>query len=105
MPGEEQAVVVYLDTKSLPQVVCDENDLATLAEQLEAAVEKADVGRYEGSKVAEGHATLIMYGPDAEAIYAAVEAVLRAYPLCQGARVVIRRGGLEAESREVHLKP
>jgi hypothetical protein len=44
-----------------------------------------------------------MHGPDAEKLFAAIEPVLRGYPLCQHARVVIRRGGPEAPSREVRL--
>ena len=47
--------------------------------------------------------TLFMYGPDAERLFAGVEATLRAYPLCRGARVVIRRGGPGAATREVRL--
>jgi hypothetical protein len=44
-----------------------------------------------------------MYGPDAEKLFAAIEAVLRGYPLCQRARVEIRRGGPGAKSREIRL--
>lgn len=44
-----------------------------------------------------------MYGPDSEKLFKAVEPVLRAYPLCKGARVVIRRGGPGAPERQVEL--
>ena len=37
--------------------------------------------------------TVFMYGPDAERLYSGIEPVLRAYPLCQNARVIIRRSG------------
>lgn len=48
-------------------------------------------------------ATLFQYGPDAERLFTAIEGTLRAHPLCQVARVVIRRGGPGAEEREVRL--
>ena len=43
------------------------------------------------------------YGPDAERLFAAIESSLRAYPLCQHARVEIRRGPPGAPAREVRL--
>ena len=54
----------------------------------------------EAIEIGPAETTLFMYGPDAERLFAGVEQTLRNYPLCQGARVVIRRGGPGSEERE-----
>jgi hypothetical protein len=46
---------------------------------------------------------LFLYGPDADKLFAGVEPVLRNYPLCQGAKVVLRYGGPGAPERVVEL--
>jgi hypothetical protein len=46
---------------------------------------------------------LFPYGPDAEALFRAVELVLRRYLLCQNAAVVIRSGGPASPSRLVTI--
>lgn len=61
------------------------------------------LGIFDGNGVGPGEATLFMYGPDAERLFAGIEKTLRAYPLCQNARVVIRKGGPGAEEREIRL--
>ena len=47
------------------------------------------------TKPAPKDTTLFLYGADAEALFRAVEPVLRDYPLCQGARLTIRQGDQE----------
>ena len=99
----EQAVLVHLDGAGLPSSVYDESDLATLDAQLRETLEGGRVGEFDGHEVGGGGATLFLYGPDAEALFAAVEPTLRAYPLCRGARVVVRFGPPGASEREVRL--
>ncbi len=99
----DQAVIVYLDAQGLPDQVYEEYDLSTLEDELGEAIEAAEVGEYDGNEFGPGVVTLYMYGPDAEALFAAIEAPLRAYPLCVGAKVVIRRGGPGSQEREVVL--
>ncbi len=90
---EEQAVLVYLDGTSLPDSVCERFDLATLEDQLTAVINDKDLGEYDGNEFGPAGTTLFMYGPDARALFSAVENILRAYPLCQNSRVVVRLGG------------
>ena len=99
----EQAVVVTLDAKALPQNVYDANDLATLEDQLIDAIKGTELGEYDGNEVGQDSAVLYLYGSDAEKLFFRIEPVLRAYPLCQGARVVIRQGKSGAEQRVVQF--
>jgi hypothetical protein len=102
-PRVEQAVLVYLDSTGLPERVYEECDLATIEDQLSEIIERDQLGEFDGNEVGPAGATLFMYGPDAERLFAAVEATLRAYPLCQNARVVVRRGAPGSSQREVTL--
>jgi hypothetical protein len=99
----EQAVIVYLDGTSLPDSVYQECDTSTLEDRLIEVIERDGLGEVDGTETGPTETALFMYGPDAERLFAGVERTLRDYPLCQGARVVIRRGGPESQQREVRL--
>jgi hypothetical protein len=99
----DQAVLIHLDAAGLPDDVYEEYDLGTLEDRLIDAVESGSVGAYDGNEFGPGVTTLFLYGPDAERLFAAIEPVLRAYPLCRGARVEVRAGGPETLAREVVL--
>lgn len=101
VPG--QAVIVYLDAHGLPDEIYEEHDLATLEDQLEQAINAAQAGDFDGNEFGPGVVTLYMYGPDAERLFSVVEAPLRAYPLCAGAKVVVRRGGPGSPERTLVL--
>jgi hypothetical protein len=100
---DQQAVLVHLDGTGLPEHVYKECDLVTIEDRLIEAIDRGRLGEFDGTEVGPTETTLFMYGPDAERLFAAVEGILRAYPLCQGARAQIRRGGPGAEMREVRL--
>lgn len=99
----DQAVLVYMDGQNLPDEVYEEYDLSTIEDQLIEVIEKGGLGEFDGNEIGQGEAILYMYGPDAERLFSGIESVLRAYPLCKGARVVVRSGGLGAPEREVRL--
>jgi hypothetical protein len=101
--ASQQSVLVILDGAGLPDEVYEKYDLEQLEEQLMAALKQADAGEYDGNEFGPTEVTLFMHGADAEALYRAVDPVLRAYPLCQGARIIIRPGGPETPGREVEL--
>ena len=100
----EEAVLVHLDMAGLPMEVYEAHDLATLEDRLIEAIEGEGLGEFDGNEVGQGQATLFMYGPDAERLFAGVETILREYPLCRGARVEIRRGSPGAPAREVRIQ-
>ncbi len=95
--------MVYLKGTGLPDPVYRECDLATLEDRLVEAIERGRLGEFDGIEIGVGGATLFMYGPDAERLFTGIQPVLRAYPLCTGARVVIRYGGPRARQRQVEL--
>lgn len=65
------------------------------ADKLDAALVAARVGEYDGDEFGEGECVLFMYGPDADAIYKAVEPVLREAPFLQGATVELFAPGAQ----------
>jgi len=100
-PESEQAVQVFLKAHGLPAHVYQECDLGTIGGRLREVIKRERLGLFDGNEIGADEAVLYMYGANAERLFTGVEATLRAYPLCQGARVVIRRGGVGAEQREV----
>ena len=102
-PRSEQAVIVHVDSTGLPEDVYEQYDLATIEDRLIKVIKEDQLGEFDGNEVGRDEATLYMYGPDAERLFAGIESTLREYPLCQGARVEIRRGAPGAPLREVHL--
>ena len=102
-PKEDECVLIYLDAANLSDEIYAEFDLSTLEDQLIDVIQKNGVGEFDGNEAGEGVTTLYTYGPDADALYRAMEPVLIAYPLCRNARIVIRKGGPGSPQSEVHL--
>src|ERR1700761_8036558 len=88
----EEAVIVTLNGKDLPQEVYDKHDLSTLEDSLIEALSGSELAEFDGNEVGEDSVVLYLYGPDSEKLFARIEPILRDYPLCQSAQVVIRRG-------------
>ena len=93
-------VLIELDGVHLPESVYRDCDIATLENRLEEVLEMGEQGELDGHETGPENTTLFLYGPDAEALFAAVAPVIRDYPLCRGARVTIRQDG---EERQVVL--
>jgi hypothetical protein len=102
-PKPEDTVIVYLDGINLPDEVYKEYDLTTLATVLEDAITVHGIGRFDGTETGIEESALYMYGRDADELFAAIEPILREYPLCQGGRVVIRKGEPGSPETEVKL--
>lgn len=102
-PKAEQAVIVALAPSGLDQAVYDQNDLTTLEDQIIQSLQGTSLGAFDGNEIGPSGCTLYLYGPDAEALYAKIEPVLRSHPLCQSARVTIRQGGPGALQRETRI--
>jgi hypothetical protein len=98
-----ECVLVHLDGTTLPDDVYEHCDLWTISERLEAVLQQQGLGEFDGHETRRTATTLFLYGPDAERLYGGIEGVLRDYPLCQNARVVIRRGRFGAPERELRL--
>ncbi len=99
--SDEEAVIV--------RVVLSEIDGDTLAslnyleDDLIAAIKLADAGEFDGNELGKAELVLYMYGPNAENLFAAVEATLRNASLMKSASVVIRYGPPGAACRCINL--
>jgi hypothetical protein len=100
--GVTEAVAVYLDGVSLPDIVYSSCDTNVLADQL-IEVLGLEGGEIRASWMGPEEAAIYLYGASAEDLFARIEPVLVAYPLCQNARVVIRHGNPELGPRVVRL--
>jgi hypothetical protein len=99
----DECVLIHLDGVNLPDEVYQECDTSTLEDQLIEAIKSQQAGELDGHETGERETTIFTYGPDADDLYRVMEPVLRAYPLCQNARVVIRKGGQGSPQTEVQL--
>ena len=99
----EQAVIIHLRGSGLPDEFYEKCDVSTLEDQLREAMARKSLGEYDGNEFGPDETVLYMYGPDAEHLFAGIESVLRAYPLCKEGVAVIRRGPPGAPEREVSL--
>ena len=81
----------------------DIGPLVQLALRVEDAIEGADLGEYGGHEVAEegDEACMFLYGPDADAICAAVTPVLRKNSLTKSAQITKRSGPNSGSDPEV----
>lgn len=90
-PGKppEHAVIIEFNYGST-----DLQPLFDLETRLEAAIAAAAVGEFDGNEIAAdgSDGSLYMYGPDADALFAAVSPLLEACPFMKGARVRLRYG-------------
>ncbi|NBJ09916.1 hypothetical protein [Microvirga arsenatis] len=86
----QQALFIRLDGQSLPPAVYEEYGLSGFETQLEIAL--GDFGSLDGHARGPTDTIIYLYGRDAEAMYRAVERVLKTHPLAQGASVTIRKG-------------
>jgi hypothetical protein len=101
----EECVLVYLKSATLldESEPTDLSTLFALEEELIAAIEQKDAGEFDGNEVGPDGATLFAYGPDAQELYSAMEPVLLSNPLCDQARVVVRKGPPGSPQTELRL--
>jgi hypothetical protein len=85
----EHAVLVHFAYGSR-----DLGPMFALEDQLERAINEARVGEYDGNEIAVdgSDATLYMYGPDADRLFAVVKPILESAAFMRGAKVVLRYG-------------
>jgi hypothetical protein len=99
--NEDQAVIITLNGTALPDEVYERYDTSTLEEQLAEAL--GELGECDGAEHGEGTSRIFLYGPNAEAMFRAVEPTLLNYPLAASARVRLRFGAPGATEREIQL--
>jgi tetratricopeptide (TPR) repeat protein len=89
--SEREAVLVELTFGSRPDNPFPPRESGNLARLLSEVLEGQDVGFYAGNVVIPENTTLMFYGPDAEALFRALEPHLVGQPACAGARITIRK--------------
>jgi len=91
MSDSEQAIVVTFNYG-----LESTDELFALQHLLEEAIEKAGVGDLDGNEIAAdlSDGFLYMYGPDADAVFAVIEPLLRSVSFMRGAKVELIYGEL-----------
>lgn len=89
LADEEQAVIAHFNYGST-----DLTKLFETADRLKTAIEKADVGEYDGHEIAVdgSDGTFYMYGPSADRLADVVVPVLEATDFMAGAVLKVRYG-------------
>ena len=78
--------------------------IRALTSRLEAAIQQAGAGEFDGDEFGAGTCTLYMYGPDADKLFAAVEPGLRGSTLARGGHAIKRYGpATDPQSRQVRV--
>ena len=99
----EHAVILYLPLLDSKLEVAGV-PLRSLEERLADAIEMHDAGEFDGDVLGPDDATIYMYGPDADLLFAAIEPVLKRLRLPRGSHAVKRYGGAgDAEAKEIRF--
>jgi hypothetical protein len=101
--GAFECVAIFLDGIGLPATVYQTSDINELAGLLEERLDGGAIGEIRGSWAGETETSLLIYGPQAEAIADAIYPVLQTYPLCQNSRLIVRYRHPDGLSREERI--
>jgi hypothetical protein len=94
--GREHAVRIHLRLSDGKLGSADElARLMDLERQLESAIDSSGAGELDGNEVGGGEFVVFTYGPDADALFSAVEPLLRGSPLVRDGFVVKRYGSAD----------
>lgn len=101
MEAPEHAVIVTFVYGSV-----DLTALYELEDELAEVVADAKVGELDGHEIAVdgGDATLFLYGPDCDRLFASIRSALNAREFMRGATATLRRGAPGAEESNVVLE-
>ena len=94
---EQHAVIAHFD-----YAIDSFDALYDLEEELEAAINAAGVGEFDGKEIAVNlsDGSLYMYGPEAEALFAVVRPILAGAQCLRNTRVTLRFGPPEDDVPE-----
>lgn len=76
-----------------------------LEDKLIASIEAQGVGEYDGNEFGEGGVTVYAYGPDADALFTAIETLLRDFLPNQGSSATLRYGSAEDAAATERVVP
>ena len=98
--GTHECLAVFLDGVTLPDEVYADLDFEAVVDALQAA---AGPESFHGFSQGAEETGLYFFGPNADDMFERVEPALRAFPIGQNARVVLRHGSRGSDSREVRM--
>ena len=101
----EHRVIAYLNLSDDAFGTEEEREsIHELSRRLEEQINAQEVGEFDGDEFGEGHCTLFMYGPDADALYSVIEPILRESALSMGGHITKRHGkATDPDAKEVRI--
>ena len=98
--GGEHAVIVHL-TGALPTEA-----VFALEDRLIEAIERAEVGEFDGNEIALDGSEVVLYayGPDADALYEAMKPLLLELPPPPGSYAIKRYGAADSRARTARVE-
>lgn len=102
-PQAEHVVIIRIPA---PKDESDQLGLSQIEDPLIAALESSGAGEWDGhgTDLATGESEIYLYGPDADALYAAIESTLRDLPLPPGSYAVKQYGEPGARESRINLR-
>jgi hypothetical protein len=97
-PDADQAVLIWITSLADP-----DSGLDLIEDSIIEAIETAGVGEFDGNEIGADGAMLFMYGPDADALWDAVDSAVSRSALGPGSRAVKRYGPPGAREVRVDL--
>ncbi len=90
----EHAVIIHIPLSDDSFGTDDERaQLYELMDLIRAEVERQMVGEFDGNEFGGGECVLFAYGPDADALFAAIREVLVGWPLLPSGTTSVKRYG------------
>jgi len=99
--GDNECLGIYLDGVGLPDEVYAELDFDQFYEKLGSDLKA--VGELRNIRQADEETGLFVFGPSADAIFAALQAIPDKAPILQNARIAFKRKDAEKSPKEVRL--
>lgn len=79
-PPQHAVIVHFKLSDDRHGTVAERESVFALEDELERGIESMAAGEFDGNEFGGGEAVLYAYGPDADALFGAMEAPLRAFP-------------------------
>ena len=98
VPEVEHAVLIRITSLTDPN-----SGLDLIEDPIIEAIESAGVGEFDGNEIGPDGATLYMYGPDADALWSAVDSAVSGTGLGSGSHAIKRYGPPGAREVRVEL--
>src|SRR6266496_282336 len=98
----EHCVRVVLELAGGDQGDTEERDAVfQLGEELEATIEQAKSGEFDGHEFGGGRCVLYMYGPDADRLMESIQTIFRSSWLCKNGILTRRYGPPQEGVKEI----